>query len=326
MSEQQESTKQERSAVASGAAPKANGGVVFDSLGASLIRTREQPWIDMGGGNQVIVLRVSKETGFFSMLIKAPAGQVNAPHTHIGAADFYVIEGGFDYRGGSARAGDWVYEPAGAMHDATTHPMDTIYLANSYGPIAFHGKDGGYSHITDWRSIQAMQERAGQPQPEGARRGPRSQSAGAPSSTGSPRAGAPMSFDPLDASLIRTGEKPWLDMGGGNQVIVLRVSRETGFFSLLIKAPAGQVNAPHTHIGAADFYVISGGFDYRGGSAREGDWVYEPAGAVHDATTHPMDTVYLANSYGPVAFHGKNGGIAGIFDWRTIAALADKQG
>jgi hypothetical protein len=36
-----------------------------------------------------------------------------------------------------------------------------------------------------------------------------------------------------------------------------------------------------------------------------------------------MDTIYLANSYGPVAFHGKNGGIAGIFDWRTIAALAD---
>ena len=114
-------------------------------------------------------------------------------------------------------------------------------------------------------------------------------------------------------------------MGGGNQVIVLRVSRETGFFSILIKAPAGQVNAPHTHIGAADFYVISGGFDYRGGSAREGDWVYEPAGAVHDATTHPMDTIYLANSYGPVAFHGKNGGIAGIFDWRTIAALSDSQ-
>ena len=133
-------------------------------------------------------------------------------------------------------------------------------------------------------------------------------------------------FDSIDAALIRTRERPWLDMGGGNQVIVLRVSKETGFFSILIKAPAGQVNAPHTHIGPADFYVISGGFDYRGGSAREGDWVYEPAGAVHDATSHPMDTVYLANSYGPVAFHGKNGGYSGIFDWRTIAALAEKSG
>jgi len=150
-------------------------------------------------------------------------------------------------------------------------------------------------------------------------------SAEVPTAIDSPtREGGDAKFDSIGAALIRTGERPWIDMGGGNQVIVLRVSKETGFFSLLIKAPAGQVNAPHTHIGAADFYVISGGFDYRGGSAGAGDWVYEPAGAVHDATTHPMDTVYLANSYGPVAFHGKNGGIAGLFDWRTIAALAGK--
>jgi len=314
MSQQQETSRAPRGGESE---PK------FDSIGAALIHTREQPWTDMGGGNSAIVLRVSKETGFFSMLIKAPAGQVNAPHTHIGAADFYVISGGFDYRGGSARAGDWVYEPAGAVHDATTHPMDTIYLANSYGPIAFHGKDGGYSSITDWRAIKAMQDRAGQTRTNGGERTPRRRSENAAANAGAPRVGAPMSFDALDASLIRTNERPWIDMGG-NQVIVLRVSKETGFFSILIKAPAGQVNAPHTHIGPADFYVISGGFDYRGGSAREGDWVYEPAGAVHEATSHPLDTVYLANSYGPVAFHGKNGGYSGIFDWRTIAALEDK--
>src|SRR5579885_2241314 len=315
---QQETINTVSSGTAAVAQTGRDGAGGYDSIGAALIRTREQPWTDMGGGNQAIVLRVSKETGFFSMLIKAPAGQVNAPHTHIGAADFYVISGGFDYRGGSAREGDWVYEPAGAVHDATTHPMDTVYLANSYGPIAFHGKDGGYSHITDWRAIKAMQDRAGQPRSD--ERPPRrAGGANAPA----PRAGAPIAFDALDAALVRTRERAWIDMGGGNQVIVLRVSRETGFFSLLIKAPAGQVNQPHTHIGPADFYVIKGGFDYRGGSAREGDWVYEPAGAVHEATTHPVDTIYLANSYGPVAFHGKNGGYAGIFDWRTIAALAD---
>ncbi len=327
MSQEQETIKAARSEAptASTASTPVGSGANFDSLGAALIRTSEQPWIDMGGGNQAIVLRVSKETGFYSLLIKAPAGQVNKPHTHIGAADFYVISGGFDYRGGSARAGDWVYEPAGAVHEATTHPMDTIYLANSYGPIAFHGKDGGYSHIADWRAITAMADRAGQPRPANGQRTARPKSDSAAPSAGAPRAAeASTAFDALDSSLIRTGERPWINMGGGNEVIVLRVSRETGFFSILIKAPAGQVNAPHTHIGAADFYVISGGFDYRGGSARAGDWVYEPAGAVHDATTHPMDTVYLANSYGPVAFHGKNGGIAGLFDWRTIAALAGK--
>jgi hypothetical protein len=32
-----------------------------------------------------------------------------------GPACFYVLEGGFDFRGGSDRAGDWVWEAAGAI-------------------------------------------------------------------------------------------------------------------------------------------------------------------------------------------------------------------
>lgn len=138
----------------------AKSEMYFDPIDAALVRTKDQPWIATGTGNQFIVLRVSKETGAWSALIKAPAGQVNAPHTHIGPADFYVISGGFDYRGGSARAGDWVYEPAGAVHEATSHPMDTIYLANVYGPVAFHDGKGGFSHIFDWRAVQAMVEAA----------------------------------------------------------------------------------------------------------------------------------------------------------------------
>jgi anti-sigma factor ChrR (cupin superfamily) len=134
----------------------------FDPIDAALVRTKAQQWIDTGTGNQFIVLRISKETGAWSALIKAKAGQVNAPHTHLGPADFYVITGGFDYRGGSAREGDWVYEPAGAVHEATSHPVDTIYLANVYGPVAFHDGKGGYSHILDWRAVQAMVDTAAQ--------------------------------------------------------------------------------------------------------------------------------------------------------------------
>ena len=131
-------------------------------------------------------------------------------------------------------------------------------------------------------------------------------------------------FDPLDAALVRTDEEEWIQSGDGNQFKVLRISKETGAWSALIKADKGQVNPPHTHLGAADFYVISGGFDYRGGSARAGDWVYEPAGAVHEATSHPVDTIYLANVYGPVGFHDENGNIAHVLDWRTIQLMVDE--
>lgn len=135
---------------------------------------------------------------------------------------------------------------------------------------------------------------------------------------------AKMEFDSIGAALVRTKNKKWISTGDGNDFLVLRISKETGAWSALVRAKAGQVNAPHTHIGPADFYVLSGGFDYRGGSAREGDWVYEPAGAVHEATTHPMDTVYLANVHGPVAFHDDKGGIAGILDWRAVQKMVDK--
>jgi len=138
----------------------AKSGMAFDPIGASLVRTKNQQWIDTGTGNQFLVLRISKETGAWSALIKAKAGQVNAPHTHIGPADFYVLSGGFDYRGGSAREGDWVYEPAGAVHEATTHPVDTVYLANVHGPVAFHDGKGGFSSILDWRAVQGMVDAA----------------------------------------------------------------------------------------------------------------------------------------------------------------------
>ena len=126
-----------------------NGETYFDSLGAALVRTNELEWIGDGINGGIKMLRISSETGWFAALIKGRAGQVNPPHTHIGPACFYVIEGGFDYRGGSARAGDWVWEPAGAVHPATSHPVDTIYLANVFGPVILHDKDGKEPPVLD---------------------------------------------------------------------------------------------------------------------------------------------------------------------------------
>ncbi len=168
-----------------------------DSVGAALVRTNELEWIGDNINAGIKMLRISKETGWFAAVIKGRAGQVNPPHTHIGPACFYVIEGGFDYRGGSARAGDGVWEPAGAVHPATTHPVDTIYLANVFGPVLLHDKDGKEPRVLDWRASQAMVDRANNPsekkfkRPEGY-------------------------FDPLDAALVRTN------------AVRLRLSRRLG--------------------------------------------------------------------------------------------------
>lgn len=136
--------------------------MTVDGFG-DLVRTEEIDWVEVPGGNSLKVLRVSEETGSWSALFKAAAGTVNPPHVHLGPADFYVISGVLDYRGGVARAGDWIYEPNGAVHEATTHPEETVYLANVHGAIAFHGEpeeEGGEPPIvaiSDWRSMKAIQ-------------------------------------------------------------------------------------------------------------------------------------------------------------------------
>jgi len=108
---------------------------------AFLVRSSREPWITLRQG-AIKLLRRSPETGWSHSLIRGDAGQVNAPHTHQGPAMFYVLEGGFEFRGGSAKVGDWVWEPAGAVHEATTHTEDTIYIGSLYGPVGMH-EDGG---------------------------------------------------------------------------------------------------------------------------------------------------------------------------------------
>jgi 2,4'-dihydroxyacetophenone dioxygenase len=123
---------------------------------ATLVDTDAIEWLEPthGGGNALKVLWVSEETGAWSALIRAKAGTVNPAHTHLGPADFFVISGSMEYRGGFARAGAWVYEPAGAVHEATTHPEDTVYLANVRGPIAYHDADGKVTHVSNGESMK----------------------------------------------------------------------------------------------------------------------------------------------------------------------------
>ena len=121
---------------------------------AWLVDTEAMEWDGEGTGNAMKVLWVSEETGAWIALIKAAAGQVNPPHVHLGPADFFVLSGRLEYRGGSAGPGAYVREPAGAVHDATTSPVETVYLANVQGPIAFFGPDGSIAHVSTGEQIR----------------------------------------------------------------------------------------------------------------------------------------------------------------------------
>ena len=119
---------------------------------------------DLSSKGSSASIDVEADDYYFSpTFIKAAAGQVNPPHVHLGPADFFVLSGRLEYRGGAAGPGAYVREPAGAVHDATTTPVETVYLANVQGPIAFFGPDGTISHVSTGEQIrkrwQAQQAR-----------------------------------------------------------------------------------------------------------------------------------------------------------------------
>ena len=91
-----------------------------------LIDTESLPWIPIGEGSAMKVLRASSETGYWSSIIKSAAGSVFPAHRHLGAADFYVLEGAIEYRAGTARAGFWGYERSPRTLESSRRPCPSI--------------------------------------------------------------------------------------------------------------------------------------------------------------------------------------------------------
>lgn len=126
------------------------------------INTEEAEWIDLGlpnsepGENAILPLRISEENGSYTALIKSKAGTVIPPHLHLGETVAFVLEGALEYRGGVAYKGGYIYEPAGALHQSTQHPVDTIYFVHVQNGAIFMNEDGSEGPVYDWRSVKAI--------------------------------------------------------------------------------------------------------------------------------------------------------------------------
>lgn len=125
--------------------------------------------------------------------------------------------------------------------------------------------------------------------------------------------------------LVHCPDLPWHMMGPGTWFKLLRISEETGAWTILIKMEKGSRFAPHKHLGAAEFFVTKGSFDYRAGTAKVGDYGYEPLGAIHGATTATEETEYTFTAYGPIAFLNEDGSVQLLFDFAAVKALWDEQ-
>jgi anti-sigma factor ChrR (cupin superfamily) len=125
--------------------------------------------------------------------------------------------------------------------------------------------------------------------------------------------------------LVRCKDLPWHELGPGTWFKLLRVSEETGVWTSLVKMNVGARFSPHKHLGAAEFYMIKGSFDYRAGTAKEGDYGYEPLGAIHGATTCVEETEFIITTYGPIAFLNEDGSVQTVYDFSAAKKLWEEQ-
>jgi hypothetical protein len=125
-----------------------------------LIHCSEIPWTKVYEGVWLKDLRSCEITGQWAQLLKMEAGAVLPRHFHLGAGEFIVIKGEFVYRGGTARTGDYGYEPLGAMHDEPRAAVETELFYVGYGPLALLNPDGSLKGVMGSHTINDFASQA----------------------------------------------------------------------------------------------------------------------------------------------------------------------
>ena len=91
-------------------------------LASRYVHTDDIPWEPMTqcDGVEMKVLVQDDETGLFTGLFRLAPGAVIPDHVHNEIEQTYVLEGTFADQDGEAKAGDFIWRPAGNRHEAYT--------------------------------------------------------------------------------------------------------------------------------------------------------------------------------------------------------------
>lgn len=309
------------------------------------------PWIDVPNtdGISMKTVRASMESGMFSLILKIEEGKAFPPSVFLGGMDLLLLSGEVDFsQGGQTsllKPGTWGFVPANIKVDLIKAKIESEILVNFFNGVSILNSNGAVESILTAMDVNQLAKDLGvtmvpssladcartrpnvyqgEPSPLAiAKRNANELVDGEPSSD--VQVYAHQYF--IDAKTV-----PWIinpdlpDIG----LKILRVSEETGVISLIVKHKG--IATPHTHIGAADFLVLSGAIGYRAGPPEgygAGMWFYEPAGARHESTQSLTEEplIYTANVYGPLIFDsGKGTPVEAVLSWVEYVALAEGGG
>jgi quercetin dioxygenase-like cupin family protein len=131
----------------------------------------------------------------------------------------------------------------------------------------------------------------------------------------------PQQFFPVNSevmdTLVRASDAQWIETGPKSAVKVLYTGSETGRWAVMYRWKKGFVAGQHKHLSGSHTYVLKGRLQVRDGVLEAGDYVYEPNGMIHGATTALEDTEYLFISEGPLVGFDDNG-LRGYQSWEQL--------
>ena len=131
---------------------------ILSQLPGAIAKTKDMEWIETWPDQAWMkVLWTGAETGTWAVLYKWRKGFVAPPHKHIGAAHIFILSGKLKVRDGILEAGDYGYEPNGAVHDETMTLEDCEYLFICHGATVMTEAVGSDKVIGyfGWEHVQA---------------------------------------------------------------------------------------------------------------------------------------------------------------------------
>ncbi len=127
---------------------------------------------------------------------------------------------------------------------------------------------------------------------------------------------------------VHASQEPWLPFYPGIDFKLLRASQETGYWTVLLNCSKGSTIPRHEHLGAGEYYIVSGKMEVRDGvenggiTAMTGDYGYEPNGVIHDLTNFPEETVLYFTNFGPIRYIDEEDNTVGFLDWQGVLKAA----
>jgi 2,4'-dihydroxyacetophenone dioxygenase len=109
------------------------------------------PFVDIGGGNLLKVIRVDAAEGLWIVENVFQTGFEVQTHRHTGPVFGYTTAGAWKYQeyDDVNRAGSFLYEPAGSIHTLTVLEDDTRAWFHMYGANLNLREDGSVESVTD---------------------------------------------------------------------------------------------------------------------------------------------------------------------------------